>query len=442
VGVGPGGKLSAGAIAFAAALACRPPDAAETLEPAQAPPPVSETGVVPDGRKAHEGDGLDPEVARTEARRILESVALARNLPLRGDVEVDVIGKAGIRKFAKSSMYEHTTPAELQLLGRIDSSLGVVPVGADIEAIYLDLLEEGVLGLYDPERKTLFIGDFVTSGMLSMVVGHEIAHGLQDMYFDLKSLQEPIRHDSDAETARRWLVEGDAQAAYLAWIGGETGVAAIDDPVLDAMGDQVLELAGVASKYPVLARSIQMPYTDGTATVIRLVKASGWKSVDELYGKLPATSEQMLHLDKLLARERAIPTKLDVGAIEPVLPGLALVWHDNIGEAALLAMLAEVDDATVARKAAAGWGGDFFVALDRAKGRLPAPVVAGVIAWDTELDAREFQPIFARYLEEHAAQRTLVRRKGAKVVFATGVPDDVDLRALETALWRGTIVGK
>lgn len=387
------------------------------------------------------GEGLDPAAARDEALRILDSVAVARNLPKKSDVVVDVIGKAGIRKFAKEGMYEHTTPAELQLLGRIDSSLGVVPVGSDIEAIYLDLLEEGVLGLYDPKRKTLFIGDFVTTGMLSMVVGHEIAHGLQDMYFDLKALQEPIRHDSDAETARRWLIEGDAQAAYLAWVSGERGVAAIDDAVLDAMGDQTLELAGVASKYPVLARSLQMPYTDGTGTVIRLVKQKGWKAIDELYAKMPRTSEQMLHLDKLLASEKPIPMKLDAAALGNALPDFEMVWHDNIGEAALLSMLADIDDATVARKAAAGWGGDALVALDKKGQALPAPVVAGAITWDTEADAKEFHSLFARYLSERAAGRTLSARKGKTVVFATGVPEGVDLRALETAIWRGTAVG-
>lgn len=425
-----------------AVLACRPgADGSRTpTEPASAPAPEAAAAVAPPAPTS--SDTLDPATARAEARKILESVAIARNLPLKRDVVVDVISKQGIREFAKESMYEHTTPKELRMLGRIDSSLGVIPVGADVEQILLDLLEEGVLGLYDPKVKTLFIGDFVTRGMLSMVVGHEIAHGLQDMYFDLNKLQDPILHDSDAESARRFLVEGDAQASYLAWVSGEAGVAAIDDAVLDAMGDQVLELGGTTSAHPVLARALQMPYTDGTATVIRLVKASGWTAVDELYAKLPTTSEQLLHLDKLVARERAIPTKLDVGALERTLPGLSLVWHDNLGEAALLSMLAEVDDATVARKATTGWGGDFFIAMDDEAKPLPAPVVAGVIAWDTELDAREFVPVFTRYLDGHAAQRSLVDRKGSRVVFATGVPADVDVRALTAALWRGTHVGK
>ncbi|MBC8068852.1 MAG: hypothetical protein IAG13_11010, partial [Deltaproteobacteria bacterium] len=391
-------------------------------------------------------DRLDPAVARAESQRILAEVAKARNLAVKSEVTVDVIDKAGIRAFAKASMYEHTTVAELRMLGRIEASLGVLPLGSDPEQVILDLLEQGVLGLYDPKKKTLFIGDFVSSSMLSMVVGHEIAHGLQDMYFDLDKLQEPMLHQSDAESARRFLIEGEAQAAYLAWVSGERGVAALEEPVLDALGDQALELAGLASPYPILARSLQMPYADGTATVARMVKRGGWAAIDALYDKLPETTEQMLHIDKLVAREPAIPAKMDSGSLDALAAkaGLALVWHDNLGEAALLAMLAESGDARPARRAAAGWGGDHFVAFDRKDAAIDGPptMLAAVTVWDSKEDAIEFEAAFRVYLAEHAAAGHVIDRKDRRVVFATGVPAQIGADALRTALWRGAHVGK
>lgn len=426
-----------------------------TLACTSSPPPATviptgpATVVQPPSRPAKQassaGSTLDVDTVRAEAQRILEQVARARNLALRSEVAVEVIDKAGIRKFAKDSMYDHVTPAETKMLGRIESSLGVLPPGADAEAVLLDLLEDGVLGLYDPKKKTLFVGDFVPKSMLSMVVGHEIAHGLQDMYFDLDKLQQPIRNRGDAESARRFLVEGEAQAAYLAWVSGEQGVAALTDPVLDAMGDQALELAGYASPYPIVARSMQMAYADGTATVVRLVQRKGWGAIDDLYAKLPETTEQMLHLDKLLAREPAIPAKLDSGALTALAgqAGLALVWHDEIGEAAFLAMLAEGVDAGPARRAAAGWGGDHLVAFE---GKDPGPdattLVAAVTAWDTEGDAKEFEAAFRTYLAEHAAGGHVIDRKDRRVVFATGIPSEIGKDALRQALWRGAKVGK
>ena len=377
---------------------------------------------------------LDAQTARREAQAILAAVARARNLAVTDDVKVDVIDKEGIRAFSQKSMYEEISPEQLQMLGRIESSLGVLPVGADPEAVILDLLEDGVLGLYDPKSKTLFIGDFVPAFMLSMVVGHEIAHGLQDMHFDLQRLKKPFLHQSDRESAITFMTEGEAQAAYLAWVSGETGLAGIAEPVLSAMGDQALELAGAASPYPILARSLQMPYADGTATIIRLVNARGWEAVDALYDDLPRTSEQMLHLDKLLAREPARAVEVDHTRLESVL-GLQRIWHDELGEASLLCMLAEVEPTLVARKAAAGWGGDQLVAFDREGDPLPAPVVVAAVVWDSEQDAKEFEAAFARYLDEVVQEGTFIARRDDLVVFGTRLPAQLDPQAvLEASL--------
>ncbi len=384
---------------------------------------------------------LDADTAQQEATRILEQVAQARNLPVTRPVNVNVVDKPGIRKFAQESMYEHTTPQEMRLLGRVQASLGIIPRGQDPEEIMLDLLEDGVAGFYDPKQETLFIGDFVDKVTLSMVVGHEIAHGLQDMHFDLEKHQEPLRHHSDQETARRFLIEGGAQATYLAWVSGESGLGAIDDGVLDAMGNQVLDLAGSMSDYPVLMRSLQLPYADGTATVARLVRTKGWEAVDALYERLPESSEQMLHIDKLLSREAVVPTKMDEGALQKLLPDATLVWHDTLGEADLLTMLAHAEPSTVARRAASGWGGDHYVALDR-QGDEPwsVPLVVGVVVWDTERDAQEFVEVFGEYLALTVPDHAL-ERKGDRVLFATGIPAQLDASSLLSAAWKGVHVG-
>lgn len=77
------------------------------------------------------------------------------------EVGVEVIDKPGIRAFAEAAMREHTPPEQRRLLGRIEAALGVLPRGADPERVMLELLEDGVTGVYDPKRKALFIGDFV-----------------------------------------------------------------------------------------------------------------------------------------------------------------------------------------------------------------------------------------------------------------------------------------
>jgi hypothetical protein len=429
---------------LATLAACRP-DPASTAPPdatASAPAPAPAPPATAD-KPAPGGATIDAEAARAEAKRILEGVALARNLDLSRSVQVEVIDKAGIRAFAKESMYENTTPEHLRLMGRMESALGVVPPGLDAEAVILDLLEQGVLGLYDPKKQTLFIGDFVSKAMLSMVVGHEIAHGLQDMHFDLKRLQDPMLHQADAETARRFLVEGDAQASYVAWVSGPAGLGAVDEAVLQAISDQAIELASIGSPYPILARSLQMPYADGTATVARLVKKQGWAAVDALYAELPQSSEQMLHLDKLLAREKPIAVSIASSELDALLAthGLAQVWHDDLGEAALLAMIAQTSKVKAARKAAAGWGGDKLVVYESSAGAKGPTVVAAVTAWDTENDAIEFEAAFAQYLKESDIPGHVIERRGTRCAFAVGVPPEITRRAMLDALWKGAKIG-
>lgn len=422
-------SAAAAALALASALpACRtqaPPPAAPP-EPAVLAPVVAPTVTAP--RK----EGIDQPKAAALTRKIMEAVARARALPITGEVQVEVRLRSEIRELARTSMYEHNTPEQIRLFTRLEASLGVLPLGSDGEKVLLDMLETGVMGVYEPKQKTLLIGTHVAESMLDMVVGHEIAHGLQDMHFDLKRLQQPIRGDSDAESARTYLVEGDAQAAYLAWVAGDAGLNSIDDAVFLATGNQALDLADFAP-HPVLARSLQLPYADGAATVARLVRERGWSAVDALYKELPTTTEQMLHIDKLLAREPAVRVTIDDAALAAKFPGHRVVWQDNLGEASLLSMLADVEPAPVARAAAAGWGGDRYLALDTQPPG-PAPTIVGMIAFDSDADAAEFEPIFRAYLDKSVPKTFHLERRKSSVLYATQLHDD-PTRTAAAAAW-------
>ena len=418
---------------MALVLACGhapPAGPAVAAEPAGAQP-VPQDSPQPAARPVPQG--ISQPRAAELTTKIMAAVAQARGLPVTGPVAVEVLSRSDVRTFAERSMYEHHSPAEIKLFTRIESSLGVLPIGADGERILLDMLELGVMGIYEPKKKAMLIGTHVSESQLDMVVGHEIAHGLQDMHFDLLRLQKPLRGDSDAETARTFLVEGDAQAAYLAWVSGPQGIAAIPPEVLRTTGDQTLGMSSMMD-HPILIRSLQLPYADGAATVAELVRSKGWAAVDALYKELPTTSEQMLHLDKLLAREPALPIAAAPEALAAALPDHALVWQDTLGEASLLCMLADVEPASGARAAAAGWGGDRLLVFDRKGQPDAAPVVVGLVAWDSEADAAEFEGPFRAYLNDKMPGRFVLLRSGARTVFATEVPPGL-VGAVAKAAW-------
>jgi hypothetical protein len=298
------------------------------------------------------------------------------------------------------------------------------------------MLQDYVAGFYDPKRKTLFIADSVTNIMLDMVVSHEIVHGLQDMHFNLADKLEPIWHEQDKDMARTFLIEGEAQAVVLAWRNRDDP-SAIHDALLDTMANQVLRLK--IEPYPVLVRMLQFPYQAGEATVWRLAQAKGWQAVTELYKTPPDTTEQMLHIDKLLAREPAVSVHVTAEPLAAVL-GLKPIWHDTIGEANLLSMMAEVEPPAVARKAAAGWGGDHYVVLDQPGTPMTAPVIVGAIAWDNPRDAKEFETSFAKYVQTVIGRPHWIERKRDRVAFALQLPQAAD-PSLRAAAWRAISVG-
>jgi hypothetical protein len=296
-----------------------------------------------------------------------------------------------------------------------------------------------LLGFYDPKRKALFIGDYVSSALLSETVGHEIAHALQDMHFGLQDRVAPNPHRTDLDTAETFLIEGGAQAAYLAWVSGTDGLGTIDDAVLEAMINQGLSVVSVMSESPVLARSLYLPYTAGTATVVRLVVQDGWKSVDALYDDPPTTSEQMMHIDKLRSREPARGIRFDHDALAQAF-GKPVVWHDEFGEAQWLSLLADVESASVARRSAAGWGGDSLVALEHEGGNT---TVAIAVVMVERRDAEELEASLRKYADERIElpnQAVVVERKRDVGLILSGLAADADAKPLTAALWSALTV--
>lgn len=412
-------------------LACATPEA--TVEPQWRPPPPEQDEPAPQPAPQPAADGLSQADARDITDRLIAQVAQSRGLEVKQEVAVKVIDKPGIRAFVLDALYEDQTKEEVALLGRIEAAFGVIAEGSDAEQILLDLYEDGVLGIYDDKTDTLLIGSFISPMMIDMVVGHEIAHGLQDMHFDLTALHTTHKGETDRDSARTFLIEGDAQASYLTWRAGDRGINGVSMGELESLADLTLTVDDSMIPHATLARGMQLPYTDGTKAVIELAQSDGWEAVDALFADLPDTTEQMLHLDKLRSREMPRELEFDAEKAMAALPGHKKVWIDDWGEAGLLNLLADVERPRAARRGAAGWDGDRFVALD-AETPADVPAVLGVSAWDSVRDAQEFAESFEKYLERRKPGRFVIVRRRDLVYYATGLPDDADSSAVKKAL--------
>jgi hypothetical protein len=111
---------------------------------------------------------------------------------------------------------------------------------------------------------------------------------------------------------------------------------------------------------PVLLDTLSFPYTFGVEFVKAVVKAGGQARLDAAFVNPPTTSEQILHPQLFLTGQGAMPVA------DPRADG-KVIDHGVVGEFGLLLMFLDSRRPlaqSVANQAAAGWGGDRYVAWD------------------------------------------------------------------------------
>ncbi len=274
---------------------------------------------------------------------------------------------------------------------------------------------------------------------LPLVIAHELGHALQFQHFRPPEVARVV--DEDARLARLSLLEGDAMLTMAAFAADENQVPLSRMLVRVAQGASeasVRDYRASLEQNPELRNAppfqrerLVFPYQAGASFVAQVHRAGGFKLVNRLYEAPPASTEHILHPEKYLTGELPVP----VGA-PAAPPGWQTIRSGHVGELLLGAMLDVCNERSVSHAAAAGWGGDAFAVLSQ--GDHGALLL--VTAWDTDLDAREFEramratarcwdraPAATREIFRHATQ---VRRYGLVVAVARGLPPRAASRAL------------
>lgn len=247
---------------------------------------------------------------------------------------------------------------------------------------------------YDPAQGTLFItGDLPQAGPLRVLdYSYTYALALLHQHFEPALPSEAFLSDADLALLALW--RGDA----LFTMQQQLQAALAEDPSLH----DILLRASLSSPAPNLPPDFpawaqaEHAFTmrQGAAFVAAIYEAQGWAGVNALYEQPPTTSEQLLHPDRYL--EQAAPLELPLTPLEE---GEALL-SGTLGEWRLQQHLASSLSPEMARLLAGGWNGDSFLLYAAPEG---AFTLLWRIAWDTELDAAEFNDNYDRLLEDRLA---------------------------------------
>jgi hypothetical protein len=266
---------------------------------------------------------------------------------------------------------------------------------------------------------------------LPFVVAHELGHSLQFQHFRVPEIASVV--DEDARLARLALLEGDAMLVMAAFASDENHVPLSRLLVRMAQGALAASLQGykealeqspeLKTAPPFQRERLMFPYQAGASFVAQVHRAGGFKLVNRLYEVPPATTEQILHPEKYLAGELAVPVRA------PAAPeGWRAVQSGHVGELLVRAMLDVCNERPASHLAAAGWGGDAFTVASKGD----QGVLLFVSTWDTEADAQEFEqamrnttacwdraPPATREIFRNA---TVLKRDGLTVSVVRGLP--------------------
>ncbi|MDI1443016.1 hypothetical protein [Polyangium sp. 6x1] len=389
-----------GAVALALVSGCGP-----SSPPSRAPAPASSSQPTP----THPGEiNLDeetpPDAESTAAvQAMLQRVARARGLPIKRTVPGKVLDRDTMLRRIRETVEQDTPKDALVAQGELLAALDLVPADYDFVAGAFALLGGRVAGFYDPDDGAMYLADDLGEEEAQETLAHELAHALADQSFPLAPMVEYAPGAGDRLSAVHSVIEGDATSAML-------------DVTLGSafqMSEEQVRFAFVAStamsdigqKTPrAITSSLVSPYTDGFAFIQALRSRGDWPAVDEVWRAMPETTEQLLHIDKLLAREPAEAVAPPVlGALGR--QGYRALIDDVMGEQGLRILLEDVGSRAEARRGAAGWGGDRFVVAMRAEGPKRLFAVAFRLRMDTPADAAEVAELFERKYGKDCRER-------------------------------------
>ena len=316
----------------------------------------------------------------------------AQVLELRGlpatVVERETIDAATLAVLAEEDFDKDNPADDIAASERLYKALGLLDEDASVRDLFLDLIRSQVAGFYRPDAKKLYVvsrGGAV-GGADKVTFAHEYVHALQDANFDVFGDPERLRDQSDEALARATIYEGDATLLMTQWALPNLTPAELQD-VVTAGSDP--EAQAILARTPaILAETLLLPYNAGLVFVQPIQSAGGWQAVDTIYGRLPVSTEQVLHRDKYEANELPVPVTVPDDLAARMGDGWTVALQDTLGEFQTGLWLRERGSSPAeAELAVNGWGGDRIAVLYGPDGSW---AVVMKTAWDTDPDADEF----------------------------------------------------
>ena len=128
---------------------------------------------------------------------------------------------------------------DLRIGGESGAMTGLYPPNIDLKRQTLELLQNEVIGFYNPDTKQMVIiqpphhhpsldAQRLGPGMGTMVLAHELTHALQDQHFGIEKMLNRVKNNDDQTLALKCVAEGDATLAGFGYVAGHLESANVE----------------------------------------------------------------------------------------------------------------------------------------------------------------------------------------------------------------------
>ncbi|MFL5469772.1 MAG: hypothetical protein ACJ8AE_08270 [Gemmatimonadaceae bacterium] len=346
-----------------------------------------------------------------EVAAAVPMIEKAVGLKFKTPPKVETRSKAQVREFVTKQFTDSLASHDIAGQEAAYKRLGMIPDTLKLQPFLMGLLEEQIVGYYDPKTKVLYVVDGSPKDMASLTITHELVHALQDQYISLDSVQK-IRDDNDRLSAAQAVFEGQAVYEQISIMLGGTNIA-INLPggwerIREMIRENQASMPIFAAAPKVIQETLIFPYLSGAEFYRNYKERKGGASV---YKDMPVSTEQIIHPAAFFVT-RDNPTRVTLGT----LTNATRVYENDLGEfETRLFLFQQLNDQNESLRGASGWDGDRYAVVNTPQGQ----GIVWLTVWDSAVEAGEFfhiagQAVEARYSTKAAAGSTdLVKKYSA-----------------------------
>ena len=326
-------------------------------------------------------------------RKVAEAIPLIERgtgLKFKRPPKVEARSKAQVREFVLAQITKPVAQREMAGQEAAYKRFGMISDTLNLREYLVGLLEEQIVGYYDPATEVLYIVEGSPDDIVGLTITHELVHALQDQYVDLEAHQN-VEGENDRQAAAQAVFEGQAVYEQIAaMLGG--GNVAVNlpggwDRVREMIRENQASMPIFAGAPLVVQETLIFPYLSG-AEFIRGFKTRNPGGTP--YADMPVSTEQILHPSAYFGT-RDHPTRVTFGPVRGTKR-----YENTLGEfETRLLLFQHTEDQNDAIRGATGWDGDRYALVDTPAGE----ALVWVTVWDSAVEAGEFREVMQAALE-------------------------------------------